>query len=80
MEGAELEAFWNEMERVAVGVEEDEAVDFGSSAGEAATATLTSVSKAALLLLCCVRDAIMDLSAEVLPGIPAGEHPSLGRE
>lgn len=52
VEGAELEGFWNEMDRVAVGVTEV-AVDFGSSAGEAATATLTSVSNAALLLIVC---------------------------
>ena len=57
--GAELDAFWKEMERVAVGVV---LVDLGSSAGDAATATLTSVSNAALLLFDCGRVAIMDFS------------------
>ena len=70
VEGAEFEGFWKEMERVAVGVMAV-AVDFGTSAGEAATATLTSVSNAALLLTVCGgREAIMDLSEELLALVP----------
>lgn len=66
MEGAEFEGFWKEMDSVAVGATAV-AVDFGTSAGEAATATLTSVSNAALLLIVCWgREAIMDLSDELL--------------
>ena len=76
--GAELEAFWNDMERVAVGWL---LVVFGSSAGEAATATLTSVSKAALLLLvCCDREAIMDFNDGLplpVPVVLAGPGESL---
>ena len=64
--GVELgEGLWNEMERVAVGWFE---VVFGSSAGEAATATFTRVSNAALLvLLCWGREAIMDFNEGAPP-------------
>ena len=76
--GAELEVLWKDIERVAVG---GPLVVFGSSAGEAATATLTSVSKAALLPFpCCGREAIMDFNEGApLPTLLAGPEGSLVR-
>ena len=72
--GAELDEFWKDIERVAVG---GPLVVLGSSAGEAATATLTSVSNAALLLfVCCGREAIMDFKDGVPPAPPLAAGPA----
>ena len=64
VDGAEF-AFWNEIDSVAVG---GMGVVLGSSAGDAATATLTRVSNAALLgFPCGGREAIIDFNEGELP-------------